>query len=208
MIQKALHSSTNLFQHWKNCNEYSDLKIVLFISISSCSHMNLRFCREEPTEPYTYLQLDPPRRVEVNVEQTASESWRSVCLVYLIDISLHLSSSIFLLGIIPYEQKAAFYLDVFYNLIKSDLQSCLSRRRTPWNRCLLCKNGAFWYTEMWRVALQVTVAFGIQSRRHCSVLMFSLRSSPQNMPSEAEFRMVSVSVCSYFTLVYNVCSSV
>jgi hypothetical protein len=30
--------------------------------------------REEPTEPYTYLQLDPPRRVEVNLEQTASES--------------------------------------------------------------------------------------------------------------------------------------
>ncbi|OQU76895.1 hypothetical protein SORBI_3010G231700, partial [Sorghum bicolor] len=29
---------------------------------------------EEPTEPYTYLQLDPPRRVEVNLEQTASES--------------------------------------------------------------------------------------------------------------------------------------
>ncbi|KAL5677625.1 hypothetical protein ACJX0J_013756, partial [Zea mays] len=25
---------------------------------------------EEPTEPYTYLQLDPPRRVEVNLEQT------------------------------------------------------------------------------------------------------------------------------------------
>ncbi|PUZ59449.1 hypothetical protein GQ55_4G042400 [Panicum hallii var. hallii] len=29
---------------------------------------------EEPTEPYTYLQLDPPRRVEVNLEQPASES--------------------------------------------------------------------------------------------------------------------------------------
>ncbi|AQK61120.1 hypothetical protein ZEAMMB73_Zm00001d054049 [Zea mays] len=28
---------------------------------------------EEPTEPYTYLQLDPPRRVEVNLEQTGSE---------------------------------------------------------------------------------------------------------------------------------------
>ncbi|CAN6193463.1 unnamed protein product [Urochloa humidicola] len=29
---------------------------------------------EEPTEPYTYLQLDPPRRVEVNLEQTAPDS--------------------------------------------------------------------------------------------------------------------------------------
>ncbi|CAN6173296.1 unnamed protein product, partial [Urochloa humidicola] len=29
---------------------------------------------EEPTEPYTYLQLDPPRRVEVNLEQAAPES--------------------------------------------------------------------------------------------------------------------------------------
>lgn len=56
-----------------------DLKVILFISVSqSLFTYGPVVCREEPTQPYTYLQLDPGRSESGFWSKTSSESWTSM----------------------------------------------------------------------------------------------------------------------------------